>query len=74
VRASIEVTRAELRVLPRYSPDFTSNYSTFSELKAFFNITATRIVDALYNAIAQSIDTYTPMKLGKLIRCCRLWP
>ncbi len=31
---------------------------------AFSNITAARTVDALYNAIAQGIDTYTPMELG----------
>ncbi len=47
VRASIEVTGWELRVLPRYSPDFNSKETTFSELKAFFNITAARTVDAV---------------------------
>jgi transposase len=47
VRASIEVTRAELRFLPPYSSDINSDEMTVSELKAFLNITAARTVDAL---------------------------
>jgi transposase len=60
VRKAIETAGAELRFLPPYSPDFNPIEMAFSKLKAFLEKTAARTVEDLWDAIAQSIDTFTP--------------
>jgi transposase len=60
VRRAIEATGAELRLLPPYSPDFNPIENAFAKLKALLRKAAARTVEALENAIAEAIDTYTP--------------
>jgi transposase len=60
VRRAIEATGAELRLLPPYSPDFNPIENAFAKLKALLRKAAARTVNALENAIAEAIDTYTP--------------
>jgi len=60
VRRAIEATGAELRLLPPYSPDFNPIENAFAKLKALLRKAAARTVNALEDAIAQAIDTYTP--------------
>ena len=47
VRQAIERTRAEIRFLPPYSPDFNPIEMAFSKFKAFLKKTAARTVDDL---------------------------
>ena len=60
VRDRIEAAGAALRFLPPYSPDFNPIEMAFSKLKAFLKKTAARTVDELWDAVAQSIETFTP--------------
>jgi len=60
VRKAIEATGAELRLLPPYSPDLNPIENAFAKLKALLRKAAARTVNALENAIAEAIDTYTP--------------
>jgi len=60
VRKAIETTGAQLRLLPPYSPDFNPIENAFAKLKALLRKAAARTVNALENAIAEAIDTYTP--------------
>ena len=62
VRHTIEAAGAELRFLPPYSPDFNPIEMAFSKLKAFLKKTAARTVDDLWDAIAQGIDTVSPIE------------
>ncbi len=62
VRQAIEAAGAELRFLPPYSPDFNPIEMAFSKLKAYLNKTAARTIDDLWNAIANGIDTFTPIE------------
>ena len=59
VRQAIEAAGAELRFLPPYSPDFNPIEMAFAKLKAFLKKVAARTVDALSDAIAQAIETFT---------------
>ena len=61
MRQAIEAAGAELRFLPPYSPDSNPIEMAFSKLKTFLKKTAARTVDDLWDAIAQGIDTVTPI-------------
>lgn len=60
VRRAIETAGAHLLYLPPYSPDFNPIEMAFSKLKAALRKAAARTVDDLWDAIAQSIDAFTP--------------
>ncbi len=62
VRHTIEAAGAELRFLPPDSPDFNPIEMAVSKLKAFLKKTAARTVDDLWDAIAQGIDTFSPIE------------
>jgi len=62
VRRAIEAASAELRFLPPYSPDFNPIEMAFSKLKALLKKAAARTLDELFDAIAKSIDTFTPQE------------
>ena len=74
VRQAIERAGAELRFLPPYSPDFNPIEMAFSKFKAFLKKVAERIVDDLWNAIAQAIDLFTVHagRMRKLFCRCRI--
>ena len=60
VRALIEAAGAALLFLPPYSPDFNPIEMAFSKLKAILRKAAARTVDALWAAIADALDAFTP--------------
>ena len=59
IRKAIVAAGAELRFLPPYSPDFNPIEMAFSKLKAILKKTAARTLTALWDAIAEAIDTFT---------------
>jgi transposase len=71
VRHTIEAAGAELRFLPPYSPDFNPIEMAFSKLKAFLKKTAARTVDDLWDAIAQGIDTFSPIECQNYFAAAR---
>lgn len=60
VRVAIEQAGAELHYLPPYSPDFNPIEMAFAKLKAFLRKIAARTIPELWDAVAQTIDTYEP--------------
>lgn len=60
VRVAIEAAGAGLLYLPPYSPDFNPIEKAFSKLKAHLRKAAARTVDDLWDAIAESLDLFTP--------------
>jgi len=62
VREIIKAAGAELLYLPPYSPDFNPIEMAFSKLKALLRKTAARTVDELWDAVAQSLDAFTPIE------------
>lgn len=60
VRRIIETAGASLLYLPPYSPDFNPIENAFAKIKAFLRKAAQRTVDALWRAIAEVIETFTP--------------
>ena len=60
VRRAIEAAGASLLYLPPYSPDFNPIEMAFSKLKAILRKAAARTVDALWAAIADALDAFTP--------------
>jgi transposase len=60
VRQAIEDAGARLLYLPPYSPDFNPIEMAFSKLKALIRKTAARTIDDLWDAIAGTLDAFTP--------------
>jgi transposase len=60
VRQAIETADAELRYLPPYSPDLNPIEQAFAKLKALLRTAARRTVDAVWRAIGQALDAFTP--------------
>jgi transposase len=60
VRDAIETAGATLLYLPPYSPDFDPIELAFSKLKAILRKTAARTIHELWDAIAQSLDSFSP--------------
>jgi transposase len=59
VRAAIEVTGAELRYLPPYSPDLNPIEMAFAKLKALLKKAAARTIQDLWTAIAEALTRFT---------------
>lgn len=60
IRDAIERTGARLRFLPPYSPDFNPIEMAFAKLKALLRKAAPRTIEALWTAIGDAIDRFTP--------------
>ncbi len=60
VRDAIKAAGAELQFLPPYSPDLNPIENAFAKLKALLRKRAARTRDALWNAVAAAIQTFTP--------------
>jgi transposase len=60
VRDAIETAGATLLYLPPYSPDFNPIELAFSKLKAILRKAAARTIHELWDAIAQSLDSFSP--------------
>lgn len=59
VRDAIQVAGARLLYLPPYSPDFNPIEPGFSKLKAHVRKAAPRTIDALHQAAADALTTFT---------------
>jgi transposase len=60
VRDAIKAAGASLLYLPPYSPDFNPIEMTFSKLKAVLRKAAARIVDELWDVIAEFLGEFPP--------------
>jgi transposase len=60
VRQAIEAAGAELLYLPPYSPDLNPIELAFAKLKALLRSAARRTVEALWQALGNALDSFTP--------------
>ena len=60
VREVIETCGASLRFLPPYSPDLNPIEQAFAKLKELLRAEAARTIDALWTAVGQLLDRFTP--------------
>jgi transposase len=60
VREAIAARGASVLHLPPYSPDLNPIEQVFAKLKTLLRTAATRTVDALWHAIGQALDAFTP--------------
>jgi transposase len=60
VREAIEARGATLKYLPPYSPDFNPIEQAFSKFKAALRKAASRTIEALWDAIAKTLRSFTP--------------
>ena len=67
VRAAIEAKGARLLYLPPYSPDLNPIEQLFAKLKALLRTAATRTVDALWHAIGQALDAFSPAECARYL-------
>src|SRR5258708_6371555 len=62
VREGIEAVGAELRYLPKYSPDLNPIEMSFSKLKAFLRKISERTVEGLCRQIGSFIPSFSPQE------------
>jgi transposase len=60
VRQAIQAAGARLLYLPPYSPDFNPIEMAFAKLKAMLRKAAARTVTDLWQAVANTLDAFTP--------------
>jgi transposase len=60
VREAIAAAGATCLFLPPYSPDFNPIEQAFAKFKALLRKAAARTIDALWDAIADAIERFTP--------------
>lgn len=70
IREAIEATGATLRYLPPYSPDFNPIENAFSKLKALLRARAERTIAALWAAVGEVIDLFTPTECANYFAAC----
>ena len=70
VREAIEAAGAELRYLPPYSPDFNPIENAFSKLKALLRAKAERTIDALWRAVGEIVNLFTPTECENYFAAC----
>jgi transposase len=68
VRGALGAVGAELMFLPPYSPDLNPIEMVFSKLKALLRKQVAREFDALVDAIALALPSFTPAECRNLIR------
>ncbi len=61
---------ARLLFLPPYSPDFNPIEMAFAKLKALLRKAAVRTVEALWNAIGNLLDCFTPQECANYFAAC----
>ena len=74
IKAAIERAGAELRYLPKYSPDFNPIEMAFSKIKAFLKKAAARTLDDLWKAIRSAIDAIMPIECANYFTACGYEP
>ena len=70
IREVIEAAGAQLRYLPPYSPDFNPIEKAFSKMKAFLRKVAARTVDDLWQAIADTLNIFSPNECQNYFAAC----
>jgi len=70
VEQLIKAVGAELRYLPRYSPDMNPIEMAFSKLKAFLRKIAERTVAGLINALETCVDIFKPTECVNYFAAC----
>jgi putative transposase len=68
VRQAIRNAGAHLIFLPKYSPDLNPIEQLFAKLKAFLRKAAAHTVDAVSDAIAQILTTYSSTECANYLR------
>ena len=68
VRQAIKARGAFLLYLPAYSPDLNPIEQAFAKLKALLRKAAARSQDALWQAIAEAIDQFSPTECRNFFR------
>ena len=74
VRTAIQATGAQLWLLPPYSPDFNPIENAFAKLKAILRKAATRTLPALWDAIANALDEFTPDECANFFKAAGYEP
>ena len=70
VRDAVEARGATLLYLPPYSPDLNPIEQVFSRLKRLLRTEAARTMDALWTAIGQLLDQFSPAECSRYLRHC----
>jgi len=68
IRAAIRQAGARLFFLPKYSPDLNPIEQVFAKLKHLLREEAPRNADAVWQAIGQSLDAFTPQECANYFR------
>ena len=68
VRSAIRKVGARLILLPKYSPDLNPIEQVFAKLKHLLRKAAARSREAVSDAIAELLDTYTPEECANYFR------
>jgi transposase len=67
VREAVQARRARLLYLPPYSPDLNPIEQVFAKLKSLLRTAAKRTVDALWHAIGQALDAFSPSECNNYL-------
>ena len=67
VREAVQARRARLLYLPPYSPDLNPIEQVFAKLKTLLRTAAKRTVDALWHAIGQALDAFSPSECNNYL-------
>jgi transposase len=70
---AIRARGAWVLFVPPYSPDLNPIEMAFAKLKAHLRAKAVRTIDALWKAIGQICDLFSPQELPKLLQRLGLW-
>jgi transposase len=68
IREAINAQGAEILFLPPYSPDLNPIEQGFSKFKSALRKAAERTVEALWQTIGRSLDTFTPQQCRAFFR------
>ena len=68
VRMAIRSAGARLFFLPKYSPDLNPIEQVFAKLKHLLRLDAPRTVDAVWQAIGQSLNAFTPQECANYFK------
>jgi transposase len=68
VSEAIETAGASLLYLPSYSPDLNPIEQAFAKLKSLLRARALRTIDALWNALGDIVDCFTPTQCANFLR------
>lgn len=70
VREVIETCRAELKLLPSYSPDLNPIEQVFAKLKAMLRKATPRTRDTLWRTIGQKLSMFSPAECRNYLNHC----